>query len=135
MKEIIVQFSDEEYEFIDNLVNWKNIRNLLTKKNHKNYVIADFIKGCTLKEVDEIKNIIPSIQYEVSPSTTIRNNFKQLAKERGIKQSDIGRAIGIHKSNLSLIFNNETTIRIDTFFKIWAVLGCPPIHKCISFEG
>jgi len=134
MQEVKIKFSDKEYDEISNLVKWLNTVNKYTKKDddYIDYIVSDFIKGSARTSVENIKGF--SFKHNVGETTKIKNNFKQIANERGVRQSEICDALGINKSNLSTIFNNRSQPNIELFFKIWAYLQCPPIHHCIYFE-
>lgn len=134
-KEISINLEEESYKQIKNIITWKNTRNLLTgEKGNQEYTVNDFIKGASLSKLEEITYIISLPQGNENIQQRMNNNFKEIAKERGVKQSSISSALGINKSTLSLIFNNEIQPRSDIFFKIWVILGSPPIHKCIYFK-
>ncbi len=61
------------------------------------------------------------------------NRFKEIAADQNVSQRDVVRMTGINQSSVSQIFNNrnESNPRLDTFFKIWVVLKCPPINQCL----
>ncbi|WP_405101467.1 helix-turn-helix domain-containing protein [Oceanobacillus sp. FSL H7-0719] len=61
------------------------------------------------------------------------NKFKEIAALKNVSQRDVSRITGINPSNLNQIFNNtnKSNPRLDTFLKIWIVLGCPPLNKCL----
>lgn len=128
MKKITIELDGTQYQQLNDLINWINLDNQFTQ-NKTNHTIEEFIKGAAISKLDEANRILFQ-----SNGTKMKNKFKQIAKERKIKQADIVRLLDINKSTLSLIFNNENQPRSDIFFKIWAILGSPPIHKCIYFE-
>lgn len=134
-KEISINLEEESYKQIKNIITWKNTRNLLTgKEGDQEYTVNDFIKGASLSKLEEITYITSLPQGNENIQQRMNNNFKEIAKDKGVKQSSISSILGINKSTLSLIFNNELQPRSDIFFKIWAILDSPPIHKCIYFK-
>lgn len=133
MKKVTIELSDESYGEMINLTNWMNEKNKLTGRSIvNNYTIEDFIKGSAITNMEQIEKFIPLSNQVIL--SKVKNRFKDIAKERNIRQIDIANTLGMNKSNLSVIFNNKEFPRMDTFFKIWALLRCPPIHRCIYFE-
>src|SRR3954466_14839633 len=62
----------------------------------------------------------------------IKNRFKEIMKQKGIKAVKIHRDTGISESNLSQILNNKNiNMTLDSFLRIWFALDCPPIGDCL----
>lgn len=132
---ITIDIDDQFYDEISNLVKWVNMDELIgNRRKASNYTIEDFIKGVLISEMEILNNLLSPVSQNVLESSNLKNNFKEIAKRKNIRQVDICNKLGIHKSNLSAVFNNKDQPRLETFFKIWAILECPPIHKCIYFE-
>lgn len=136
MKEIKIIISDKNYQRIDNLITWINTRDLLLNNNKEDDYrsVESFIKGAGIFMIEQIENINPTVPTPLRSETKFRNRFKEIAKERGIRQTDICNALGIEKSYLSTIFNNKNQPNAELFFKIWVILRCPPIYNTFYFE-
>lgn len=133
---IEVEMKDETYEKIKNMMDWINLDNSFRGKNDTPEAkIEDFIKGATISKLLDIEAMSPLLNPDAAGKLEINNRFKDIAKQKKIKQVDICKMTGIKKANLSLIFNNEKTLRADTFFAIWLTLGCPPIHECLYIKN
>lgn len=62
----------------------------------------------------------------------IKNRFKEIMKQKGIKAVQIHRDTGISESNLSQLLNNKNSnMTLDSFLRIWLALDCPPIADCL----
>ncbi|WP_087974223.1 helix-turn-helix domain-containing protein [Oceanobacillus rekensis] len=132
---IEIEMKDETYEKIKNVVDWINLDNSIRgKSDTPEAKIEDFIKGATISKLMDVETLAPLLNSVGMESLEIKNRFKDIAKEKKMKQVDICNKTGLKKANLSLIFNNEKTLRADTFFAIWLILGCPPIHECLYIE-
>ncbi|WP_405099866.1 helix-turn-helix domain-containing protein [Oceanobacillus sp. FSL H7-0719] len=130
-----IEMKDETYEKIKNMVDWINLDNSFRGRNDTPEAkIEDFIKGAAISKLLDIEAMTPLLNTSSGDDLVIKNRFKEIAKQKKIKQVDICKRTGIKKANLSLIFNNEKTLRADTFFAIWLTLGCPPIHECLYLK-
>lgn len=130
-----IEMKDETYEKIKNMVDWINLDNSFRGRNDTPEAkIEDFIKGAAISKLLDIEAMAPLLNSSSGDDLVIKNRFKVIAKQKKIKQVDICKRTGIKKANLSLIFNNEKTLRADTFFAIWLTLGCPPIHDCLYLK-
>ncbi|WP_339229071.1 helix-turn-helix domain-containing protein [Oceanobacillus sp. FSL K6-2867] len=132
---IEIEMKDETYEKIKNVIDWINLDNSFRgKSDTPEAKIEDFIKGAAISKLLDVESMSPLLNSKVEDGLEIKNRFKAIAKEKKIKQIDICKRTGLKKANLSLIFNNEKTLRADTFFAIWLTLGCPPIHDCLYIK-
>jgi DNA-binding Xre family transcriptional regulator len=69
------------------------------------------------------------------PKYAIKNRFKEIMKQKGIKAVQIHRDTGISESNLSQLLNNKNlNMTLDSFLRIWIALDCPPIADCLYRE-
>lgn len=132
MKKILVELEEEHYKQLNDLINWINMENKFSHKDMQ-HNIEDFAKGAVISKLKEMDNLIQNL-FSDNYLPAMKNNFKKIAKTKNIKQADISRIANINKSTLSLVFNNELQPRTENFFKIWVLLGCPPIGYCIYFE-
>lgn len=128
-KEIKLTIDDATYDKIDNYIKWINMEDHLENNESKN-TIDDFIIGSVKYYLEELAYF----SRFKNPDLKMKNRLKVVAKERGIKQSDVCRETGIKKANISLIFNNKHQPSSEVFFRIWIALKCPPINKCIYFD-
>ncbi len=138
MKEIKIQITDEKYEQISELVNIENFLNIkLPPKQDKKRTEEDFVKGLVnfyLRDLSGVESLVKLAGLnDTENHPRYHNHFKEIAKAQNISQRDIIRMTGIQQSSLSQIFNNkwESNPRLDTFFKIWVALECPPITQCL----
>lgn len=135
---IEITLKDDTIAKIQSLVDLENFLNRsISNKKRKTYTVEDFIKGAIVLNLDSFNNP-ESLLYlsgiaEDNRDIRYHTRFKEIAKELGISQREISRMTGINPSNLNQIFNNtmKSNPRLDTFIKIWLVLGCPQLQKCI----
>ncbi|QGS68192.1 hypothetical protein CV093_04885 [Oceanobacillus sp. 143] len=98
------------------MVDWINLDNSFRgKSDTPEAKIEDFIKGAAISKLLDLETLSPLLNSREVESLEIKNRFKDIAKEKKIKQVDICEKTGLKKANLSLIFNNEKTLRADTF--------------------
>lgn len=132
---IEIEMKDETYEKIKNVIDWINLDNSFRgRSDTPEAKIEDFIKGAAISKLLDVEAMSPVLNSEGLDSLEVKNRFKDIAKEKKIRQVDICKRTGLKKANLSLIFNNEKTLRAETFFAIWLALGCPPIHECLYIK-
>lgn len=132
-KIIPLRIDVETYERIRQFVQWVNYDNAI-EGNQTNYTVDEFIRGASLSQLEFVENFIDKGMKSVSGKSTFKNRFKEIAKERNVRQVDICNALEIEKSYLSIIFNNKHQPNAELFFKIWLILKCPPIHQTFYFE-
>ena len=66
----------------------------------------------------------------------IKNQFKEIMRQKRVKAVKIHRDTGISESNLSQILNNKNiNMTLDSFLRIWLALDCPPIGDCLYREN
>jgi len=137
MPKIEIEVNDEAFDKIQQLVNIENflINTVPLKRKHRS--VEDFVKGClaiNLETFDKVQNLTRLAGLDdLKSHPKYHNRFKEIAKELNVSQRDIVRATGLNQASVSQIFNNkmESNPRLDTFFKIWVMLRCPPINKCL----
>ena len=133
-----IVLKEETIAKIQKLVDLENFLNdNISNENRRVYTVEDFIKGATMLNLNSFSEP-KSLLYlsginEENEDIRYHTRFKELAKELGISQRTISRITGINPSNLNQIFNNtmKSNPRLDTFIKIWLVLGCPQLQNCI----
>ena len=66
----------------------------------------------------------------------IKNRFKEIMKQKGIKSVKIHRDTGISESNLSQILNNKNlNITLDSFLRIWLHWIVLQLADCLYREN
>lgn len=87
------------------------------------------------KDILSLKTLIMENRKDDQPYA-IKNRFKEIMKQKNIKQVQIHRDTGISESNLSQLLNNKNpTMTLDSFLRIWIALDCPPIADCLYREN
>ncbi len=135
---IEITLKEETISKIQKLVDLENFLNgSISNENRRVYTVEDFIKGATMLNLNSFSEP-ESLLYlsginEKNKNIRYHTRFKEIAEELGISQRAISKITGINPSNLNQILNNTTKSnpRLDTFIKIWLVLGCPQLQKCI----
>jgi hypothetical protein len=136
MKTITIQLKDETFDHIKELTDLENLINRHRDKNRSDdYKIEEFVVGCIVEKMEQIKHFDLVNPFRESHSQPIiKNRFKEIAKEKNIYIKDVAKQLNMLPPNISKIFNNVSQPRLELFIKIWIVLGTPPIHKCIYVE-
>lgn len=136
MKKITIELSEEAYDQLKEITDLENLINRHRDKNRRdNYKIEEFVIGCIVDKIEQIKHfelVNPFIENKAQPA--IKNRFKEIAKDKNIYIKDVADQLNMLPPNISKIFNNASQPRLELFIKIWIVLGCPPLHKCIYLE-
>ncbi|WP_156288981.1 helix-turn-helix domain-containing protein [Oceanobacillus salinisoli] len=137
MKEITIQLKDETYNHIKELTELENLINRHRDKNRNDdYKMEEFIIGCIVDKIEQIKHfdsVNPLMENE--GTAIIKNRFKEIAKKKNMYIKDIADQLNMQPPNISKIFNNVSQPRLELFIKIWIILGCPPLHQCIYLEN
>lgn len=136
MKKITIELNDETYDKIKEITDLENLINRHRDKNRRDdYKVEEFVVGCIVDKVEQIKHfelVNPFVENNTQP--VIKNRFKEIAKDKNIYIKDVADQLNMLSPNISKIFNNASQPRLELFIKIWIVLGCPPLHKCIYLE-
>lgn len=136
MKKITIELNEETYDQIKEITDLENLINRHRDKNRRdNYKVEEFVVGCIVDKIEQIKHfelVNPFLEDNTQP--VIKNRFKEIAKVKNIYMKDIADQLNMQPPNISKIFNNASQPRLELFIKIWIVLGCPPLHKCIYLE-
>lgn len=135
--ELIIDISEETYERIQNIVNYYNGKRLLLKEEKPQGSIETFIKGAITTQLEEYETILKPVllkESEFINSGKLKNNFKEIAKDEGLRHIDIAMLTDIDSTTLSQIFNNHQQPSLDFFLRIWSVLDFPPIRRCFYRE-
>ncbi|WP_338472734.1 helix-turn-helix transcriptional regulator [Niallia sp. XMNu-256] len=99
--------------------------------------IADYLQvmePLPAEEVNSLRSLI--FQPGIEKPYALKNRFKEIMKQIGLKAVDLHRDTDISESNLSQILNNKNqNMSLDYFLRIWFALGCPPIGECLYREN
>lgn len=96
--------------------------------------LADYLDLMYLYSEEEIA-YIKTLIADKSQKGNIKNHFKDIMKQKGLRAADLHRITDISESNLSLILNNKNTnLGLDSFIRIWLALDCPPLADCLYKE-
>lgn len=132
---IVIHLPDETLEDIENLVKYKKYKDIVLLSEETDYSIEEFVVGCVnhylkiLKDQEDLSGI-----KELSKPFSLKNNFKEYAERRNMKQKQMSELTGIRPSNLSQIMSNKAQPSLDYFLRIWITLGCPPLNKVLYRE-
>ncbi|MFS0657384.1 helix-turn-helix transcriptional regulator [Niallia alba] len=130
--EIPIYLSEEVYQQVSNIVEYKNMKDLVFTNINNHKTIENFIVGCVCDYLRQIKsdesNDIPLNLIGKQP---IKNRIKEHMQKLGLTQVELASKTGISKSNMSLIVNNTNQPALDYFIRIWIALECPPIHQLV----
>lgn len=102
--------------------------------------IEDFIKGALwefltmIDQHNESASIMGILTDSKHKNYQIKNRFKEIMKEKKMKQVDLVKLTDINKTNLSQILNNKYAPGLDSFLRIWAALEYPNITDAIYIE-
>ena len=104
--QITITVSKQTMDFIDDLIKYENFR---AKYKNEGEIITreDFVKSAIDHVVNDIqsyykRHIIQSKENLIQP-VNLKNRFKYLLEEKGLKQKDLSELTGIDKANLSNI--------------------------------
>ena len=129
--EVPVRLRESTLQFIENIVEYENKKNLLLNKNKPYATVEDFIAGCCIEIIKKIETYNEKIVhgFDITGEYKLKNNIKKILKEKNIKQLDLSELTGLDKSTINLIVNNRTQPTLEAFLKIWAALDFPPIEE------
>lgn len=136
MKTVIIRLKDDIYDQLKEITELENLINRHRDKTRSDdYKMEEFVVGCIMEKIEQIKQfdrLNPFMENTQQP--VIKNRFKEIAKNKNIYIKDIADQLNMKPPNISKIFNNLSQPRLELFIKIWLVLGCPPLHKCIYVD-
>ncbi len=122
----------------------EKISNYLSVREHRDVSIERIIKAAIADYIDVMSptsnaeiTSLKSLIFETNQEKpyAIKNRFKEIMKQKGIKAVQIHRDTGISESNLSQLLNNKNlNMTLDSFLRIWIALDCPPIADCLYRE-
>lgn len=124
---------------IEQMVNYLNTETMYENNEDTLITAEDIIKAGLYKYLtiyNSSKNVKSIAGYLANPDRnfSLKNKFNEVRKQQKMSQAEIQRETGISKSNLSEILKNNHQPSLDNFFKIWFVLGCPPLEEVLYLE-
>jgi DNA-binding Xre family transcriptional regulator len=131
-KKITIFLNDDLYNDILNIVEYRNKRVLIDNENKKATTIEEFVTGSVIQVLKWIKNEELSAGFDdLGKPYRLKNNFKQILKQKGWNQKMLSDKASIDPSNISIILANRSQPSLDYFLRIWIALGCPPLTDCL----
>ena len=135
---INLQIKENLIKKAEEVVAYKNYQNKIYHNLDADYTVEHLIVGALANEIERINKFNDLISHtglsDLGKPYKLKNTFKNLLKQRDIKQIDLATDTGIDKGNLSLILNNKTQPSLDYFLRIWITLGCPPMEDILYRE-
>jgi hypothetical protein len=134
-KKVEIYLREDTIEKINDIKEYVNYRNKIKKQTDEKFTSEDFIIGSTYHYLNQIEfGFKISGLDEFGESYKLQNRFKELAEERFIDQKTMSNLTMIDPANISYIWRNRNQPSLEYFLRIWIVLGCPPIEKCLFRE-
>jgi DNA-binding Xre family transcriptional regulator len=134
-KKIEVKLREDVIQEIDALIEYGKINLKYTDEIDPPVNSDEFINAAIfyyLQRIEKLKILtISGKLHQLNKPYKLRNKFKEIAKQKGIRPIDISELTGIDKANISTILNNKNQPSLDYFVRIWVVLGCPPIEEVL----
>ncbi|WP_338473381.1 helix-turn-helix transcriptional regulator (plasmid) [Niallia sp. XMNu-256] len=120
----------------------EEINHYLAIRNKGDLTLEDTIKDAIANYLDVMRPLkkeeidyIGTLVVDGSPYA-IRNRFKEIMNQKGMKAVKLQKDTGISKSNISQVLNNKNlNMSLDYFLRIWFALQCPPIGDCLYREN
>jgi DNA-binding Xre family transcriptional regulator len=134
-KKIEVKLSEDVIQEINALIEYGKTNLRYTDEIDPPVDYDEFINAAIfyyLQRIEKLKILtISGKLHQLNKPYKLRNKFKEIAKQKGIRPIDISELTGIDKANISTILNNKNQPSLDYFVRIWVVLGCPPIEEVL----
>jgi predicted XRE-type DNA-binding protein len=134
-KKITVFLNETLYDEILDIIEYRNKRIVMDNEAKKVTSVEEFVTGSIIQVIKWIKKEdILSGNDDLGKPFRLRNKFKHLMNEKGLKQKEVSDATQIKPSNISNIFNNENQPSLDYFLRLWVFFGCPPLDDVLYRE-
>lgn len=128
-------FNKEVIKEVEQIVNYRNTRVMTFEPNKKPTNIEEFVTGCTIRSLEEIRNQNLLAGYDdLGKPYRLKNRLKEYVKKRGMLQKDLAAKTGIDEGNISTMLNNKFQPSLDYFLRVWIALGCPPLNEILYRE-
>jgi len=137
-KVINVEIDMELYDKVKSLIGYCQYNNLILKDDlptTDNDLINDALYFY-FKRIDTITGFynIDRKALNLEEGMKIKNRFKEILINIGMKQKELSDLVGIDGATLSTIMSNKNQPSMEYFLRIWTVLGCPPIEDVFYRE-
>jgi DNA-binding XRE family transcriptional regulator len=135
-KKVTLFLSNETISELEKYASIENNKNLLWKTERENYIqVSDLIRGIVIDYLEQLKSQDAFAGLDdLGKPYRLKNNFKEITKNKNLSQQQISEKTNIEPSNISLIFRNKNQPSLDYFLRIWIALGCPSISDCLYRE-
>ncbi|MBX6362157.1 MAG: helix-turn-helix transcriptional regulator [Acidobacterium ailaaui] len=132
-----IEIKKDTFNEILNLIGFENFDNKTNDKGlPSNHDITDFISGCVNTYIKQINALAEMVQFhELGKPYQLKNRFKEIFQNKGLKQVQISKMTGIDRSNISMILANKNQPSLDYFIRLWVAADCPPIHEVLYREN
>jgi DNA-binding XRE family transcriptional regulator len=128
-------FNKEVIKEVEQIVNYRNARVMSFEPNKKPTSFEEFVTGCTIRSLEEIRNQNLLAGYDdLGKPYRLKNRLKEYVKKRGMLQKDLAAKTGIDEGNISTMLNNKYQPSLDYFLRVWIALGCPPLNEILYRE-
>jgi DNA-binding Xre family transcriptional regulator len=98
--------------------------------------IADYLEvmdPLSQEEIHTLRSLL--FQPRTEKPYALKNRFKEIMKQKGMKAVTLHRLTEISESNVSQVLNNKNlNMSLDYFLRFWFALDCPPIGDCLFRE-
>ena len=133
---VTVNVNKELYEKVRDVIGYSKSMKMI---NNKDLPITDeeVINSALFYYFQKMETVLGLHTIEKSKYTCegkVKNRFKEMVKEAGIKQRELANLTGIDDASISQILSNRNQPTIDNFLKMWIVLGSPPIEEVFYRE-
>lgn len=131
-KQVKIYLKKEAIEQIQDVIEFKKVKDLLDKRESEYKSVEEFIVGCVyyyLKQIDSVEDI-SNIRYLITEHQ-LKNRFEELMIKKGWNQKELVERTGISAGNINNILKNKNQASIDNFFRIWIAFNCPPISNVL----
>lgn len=131
-KQVKIYLKKEAIEQIQDVIEFKKVKDLLDKRESEYKSVEEFVVGCVyyyLKQIDSVEDI-SNIRYLITEHQ-LKNRFEELMIKKGWNQKELVERTGISAGNINNILKNKNQASIDNFFRIWIAFNCPPISNVL----
>jgi DNA-binding Xre family transcriptional regulator len=134
-KQIKLYLKKDIINEIEEILKFREVRDILQEENNRHVSIEEFIIGCTcfylrqLRTIDDLADI-----RNLGKPFQLKNRIGELLEKKGWSQKDLVEKTGINAGNINNILKNKNQPSLDYFFRIWIALNCPPLSEILYRE-
>lgn len=125
-----ISLKQETVDRIDQIINYNKFRRKYVNKEFS-FTHDEIIKDAImyyLKKTEQIHSHVVNGKALELKTNKVKNNLKEIMIDLGMSQKQLSELTDIDQANISLILSNKSQPKMDSFLRIWVVLGCPPIE-------